>query len=169
MPTMPVPVGRFFISIHGWDHISCLGPAFDYFSNAKKTWLVVKEQYLELAQTLFADTCVNDGRPHLGVTIRSPSFVEQYISGKVNSWVAELKVLTSIAITQSHAAFLAFTHGLISKWLLVKIPDAEHLFQPLEDCVRNAFISAVTGHSLPGGLERALFCPSSQTWLVWVL
>ena len=98
----------------------------------------MKEQYLELAQALFADTCVNvtaDGRPHLGAAIWSSSFVEQCVSDKVNSWVTELKVLSSIAVTQPHAAFLAFMHGLISKWLFVArtIPDVEHLFQPLED------------------------------------
>ena len=154
--------GKIFHLRTWWDQISCLGPAFGYFPNAKKTWLVVKEQYLELARTLFADTCVNvtaDGRPHLGAAIGSPSFVEQYVSDKVSSWVTELKVLTSIAVTQPHAAFSAFTHGLISKWLFIArtIPDVGHLFQPLEDCVRNSFIPAVTGHSPPGDVERALF------------
>jgi len=32
-------------------------------------------------------------------------------------FLIELKLLSSFAITQSHAAYSAFTHGLVSKWL----------------------------------------------------
>ena len=100
-----------------------------------------------------------DGRPHLGTAIGIPSFVEQYVSDQVNSLVTELKVLTSIAVTQPHAAFLAFMHGLISNRLFVAriIPNVGHLFQPLEDCARNTFSPAVTGR-----LRKSSVCHSSQ-------
>jgi len=64
--------------------------------------------------------------------------------------------LPSFATSQPHVAYAAFTHGLISKWLFIArtIPDVENLFQPLEECIRNIFIPAVTGHSPPGDIER---------------
>ena len=101
-----------------WDQLSLLGPHFGYFPNASKTWLVVKEQYLKHAQLLFANTCVNvttDGWPHLGAAIGSTAFVAQYISNKITTWIRELKLLSSFAITQPHAAYSAFTPGLVSK------------------------------------------------------
>ena len=108
---------------------------------------------------LFANTCVNvttDGRPHLGAAIGSTAFVAQYVSNKITTWISELKLLSSFAITQPHAAYSAFTHGLVSNWLFVArtIPNVDDLFHPLEDCVRHSFIPAVTGHLPPSDLDR---------------
>ena len=68
------------------------------------------------------------------------------------------------ATTRPHAAYAAFTHGLISKWLFIArtIPDVENLFQPLEECIRNIFIPSVTGHLPPGDTERALLALPTQ-------
>ena len=146
--------------------MSVVGPTFItwttfwlYFPNASKTWLVVKEQYLKHSQLLFANTCVNvttDGRPHLGAAIGSTAFVAQYVSNKITTWIRELKLLSSFAITQPHAAYSAFTHGLVSKWLFIArtIPNVDDLFHPLEDCIRHSFILAVTGHLPPSDLDR---------------
>jgi len=105
-----------------WDQISSLGPPFGYFPTASKTWLVVKEQHLKSAQLLFDNTCVNittNGRPHLGAAIGSSTYISQYVSGKISTWIQELHLLSSFAVTQPHAAYSAFTHGLISKWLFI--------------------------------------------------
>ena len=155
-----------------WDQLSLLGPHFGYFPNASKTWLVVKEQYLNHAQLLFANTCVNvttDGRPHLGAAIGSTAFVAQYVSNKITTWISELKLLSSFAITQPHAAYSAFTHGLVSKWLSVArtIPNVDDPFHPLEDCIRHSFIPAVTGHLPPCDLETFWLFPLGLA--VWVL
>jgi len=45
-----------------------------------------------------------DGRPHLGAAIGSTAYVSQYVSSKINGWVQELQLLSSVAITQPHAA-----------------------------------------------------------------
>ena len=135
MLTMPVLVEKFHICVW-WDQISSLGPPFGYFPNASKAWLAVKEQYLTHAQMLFANTCVNitaDGRPYLGAAIGSTNYITQYVSCKISTWVHDLQLLSSFAVTQPHAAYSAFTHGLISKWLFIArtIPNVDDLFQPL--------------------------------------
>ncbi len=73
--------------------------------------------------------------------------IEHYVSRKVDQWATELQKLSSIADTQPHAAFAALTHGLIHKWtyLARTIPDVGHLFQPLEDTIRNRLIPALYG------------------------
>ena len=100
----------------------------------------------------FLDTYVNvttDGRPYLGVAIGSRTFIENHVSSKVASWVTELELLASFAVTQPHAAF---SRGVVSKWLFIAqtVPDVGHLYQPLEDYVRHHFIPSVTGCSSPG-------------------
>lgn len=113
---------------------------------------------------LFSDTCVNvtaEGRPYLGAAIGSRPFIVGYVSTKVASWVTdhELELLASFAVTQPHAAFLVFSCGVVSKWLLIAqtIPNVGHLYKPLENCVRHHFIPSVTGQSTPVDLKRDLF------------
>ena len=67
--------------------------------------------------------------------------------------------LTSIALSQPHAAYAAFTHGFRSKWsyLCWTIPDVGRLLQPLEDTLRTKFIPALTGRPDPSDLDRASF------------
>ena len=80
------------------------------------------DSFLEQARSLFADSLVSvtaDGRPYLGAAVGSLSYVGDldYVNCRIDSWVAELKILSSFAATQPHAAFSAFSRGLISKWL----------------------------------------------------
>ena len=49
-----------------------MGPAFGYFANAAKTWLLTKDKFLNQAKILFQDTQVNItsyGRPYLGAAL----------------------------------------------------------------------------------------------------
>jgi len=46
-----------------------LGPAVGYFPTAKKSWLIVKEKYVNEAENLFRGLSVNittEGQKHLG-------------------------------------------------------------------------------------------------------
>ena len=52
-----------------WGVLIQEGPAYGYFPNPSKTWLVVKPEHLPEATTIFQDTGVNltcEGRPYLG-------------------------------------------------------------------------------------------------------
>ena len=104
---------------HWWDEIVHLGPAYGYHPNSSKTYLIVKEEHESKAKELFADTDVHitiNGKRHLGAAIGAKSFTEEYVSRKVGEWVNEIKSLSTIALTQPHAAYAAFTHGLSSHW-----------------------------------------------------
>ena len=77
-----------------------------------------------------------------------PQFISVYLNCKVCEWVNEIERLSSIAVIQPHAA-LCFIHGLKHKWtyLIRTIPDIESLLQPLEDAIRQKFLSSLTGQS----------------------
>ena len=144
-----------------WDELLRLGPAFGYSVNASKTWLVTKNIHHSYATTIFNNTGVNittDGKSHLGGALGTPDFTKSYVLQKVDLWLQELNNLVACALTQPHAAYAAFTHGMTSKWLYVMrtIPNIGHLLQPLEDIIRRKLIPALTGRPPPNDLVRAL-------------
>ncbi len=135
-----------------WDRIVALGPHYGYHPNATKTWLIVKEDHLEEAKAKFEGSGVSitaDGKRHLGAAVGTPHFISGYVQHKVTEWVNEVERLSSIAVTQPHAAYAAFTHGLKHKWtyLIRTIPNIADQLQPLEDAIRHKFIPSLTGQS----------------------
>ena len=69
---------------------------------------------IEMAKKVFQGTGISvteEGKIHLGAAIGTQAFVESYIERKVSEWVNAVERLSSIAHTQPHAAYAAFTHG----------------------------------------------------------
>ena len=103
-----------------WDLINTEGPKYGYFTNASKTWLVSKEDYLSNAAAAFADTyyvqVTSEGRPYLGAALGTEEYIQAFVTDKVKQWAGELEQLANIACTQPHAAHAAFTRGMTSKW-----------------------------------------------------
>ena len=144
-----------------WDQISTAGPAFGYYANAAKTWLVTKEEHLERAMEVFHDTKVNvtcHGRPYLGAPLGTCEYTKQYAQEKVNCWVGDLQLLADIAKTQPHAAYSAFTRGFSHKfsYLCRTTPDIASQLEPLEDFLRTTFIPTLTGRAPPDDAVRDL-------------
>ena len=144
-----------------WDTLSSRGPAFGYHPNASKTYLVVKQEHETSARQLFADTEVHitlQEKRHLGAAIGSKSFTEEYVRNKVETCTNEIKRLARVAVTQRHADFAAFTHGLSSRWsyLTRTIPDIQDLLLPLEKEIHQTFIPAIIGRPPCSELERDL-------------
>ena len=77
---------------------------------------------------------------------------------KVGNWSTELDRLTTVALTQPHAAYAAFTHGLSNKWsfLTHTICGIGNLLQPLESIIRSKHIPAITGQPPPSNEIRDL-------------
>jgi len=145
-----------------WKHLCSVGPTFGYFVNASKTWLVTKESLLPDANQLFADSGVSvtcDGRPYLGAAIGTTSYIQDFVSKKVEIWSEEVKQLSKIAETEPHAAYCAYTHGLSSRWLYIcrTVPGVSSCLQPLDNVVRQVFIPTITGRSPPSDSMRKLF------------
>ena len=137
------------------------GPAFGYFANASKTWLLTKEEHLDQARSLFQGTQVNittRGRPHLGAALGSTEFIDQFVTDKVNQWMQEICILSDIADAQPHVAHAAFTHGYVHKFSFLSrtTPNIESHLLPLETCIRTKLIPSLTGKSPPNDLERDL-------------
>ena len=144
-----------------WDELVSHGDAYGYSTNASKTWLVVKPEYLAQAKEIFADSRVqitSEGRRHLGATLGTKYFADAFVSKKVQDLVQEIDTLSSIALSQPHASFAALTHGLISEWNYLQrtMPDIGELFQPLKDAIRLNLLPALTGNDGFTNQERAI-------------
>ena len=117
-----------------WDKLNEVGPAFGYFPNATKTWLVVKETELAAAQELFRGSGVQitaDGHRLLGAPIGTQSFCKNFTERTVANWKLQLEALSTVARPQPQAAYAAFTHGFIGKWtFLARTTAIGELFSP---------------------------------------
>ena len=118
---------------------------------------MVKPDFYEEAASCFNDTNVKittDGRPYLGTPLGSDSYTSEFVAGKVNQLKEELRTLSVIATSQPHAAFTAFTHGMMSKWTHISrtIPDISSHLQSLEAVIQSEFIPSITGRSPPNNV-----------------
>ena len=98
-------------------------------------------------------TIAVEGRPH-----HTRHFLICITLGKmkVDGWAQELNQLPSIA---TNNAFVAFTHGLSSKWTFLTrtILNISLLMQPLEVITHSELIPKLTGQCVPSDTERELF------------
>ena len=145
-----------------WNALEREGPAFGYFVNSEKTWLVTTEEHFDEAQEIFHDTGVNitvSGKRHLGAAVGTHEFVNEYVSQQVNGWVEQIGRLSDIAKSQPQSAYAAFRHSLSGRWTYLSrvVPGISQLLSPVEQAIRQRFIPALTGQPIPGEVERELF------------
>ena len=145
-----------------WDKLLQFGPDFGYFPNPSKTCLVVKEVFYDAAVKMFQGSGISitvDGKRHLGGALGSPSFVTSFVKEKVSTWAKELDLLSDISITHPHAAYAAFTHGLVGRWnyLMRCIPNIQTFLAPLETTIQTRFLPNLTGQPSFSDVDRKLF------------
>ena len=88
-------ISRYPPSISHWNHTQSKRMVgknhyhWTYYTNATKTWLVVKDAHLAFATSAFLGTNVtitSEGRPHLGAPLGTETYVAQSIQKKVAKW-----------------------------------------------------------------------------------
>ena len=111
-----------------WSRVVEHGPKFGYFPKASKSWLVVKEEKLQLAEELFRGTEINittEGRKYLGGYVGTEEGSRKYFKELCDEWCSQLEELSKIARTEPQAAYSAFTAGFKHKltYFLRTIPN----------------------------------------------
>ena len=91
--------------------------------------------------------------------------MKKYVDDKVASWVEEIDSLCQIAQSQPHAAYAAFTNGVMSKWnfVLRTIPNIQNSLQPLEDIIQRRFLPTITGQNHFSQQLRSLMALPART------
>ena len=82
-----------------WDAILRYGPLLGYFAKPSKSWLIVKDEYLEQAKVVFVGVfpekqITSEGNKHLGAVLGSEENKISYVEEKVSRWVREVEVLS---------------------------------------------------------------------------
>ena len=95
----------------------------------------------------------SNGRPYLGT-----EFTQAFVSNKAQEWTSEVETLATIAHCQPHAAYAAFSHGLMNKWIYASrsMRGIGQLLQPLENAIRTKLLPALSGRPPPNEVEREL-------------
>ena len=147
-----------------WNMITEEGPSYGYYANPSKTVLIVKQDKLEDAQTLFQDSGIKvttDVCRYLGSSLGSEG-IQEMLTREVQKWVDSIKELSKVAATQPHAAYAAFVHGVCNQWsyLMRTTPDLEEVLQPLEDTIAKVFIPAIIGREVSSEMRELLALPA---------
>ena len=97
-----------------WNTITTYGLPLGYFSNASKTWIVIKPLLHYKATQIFDSTGMKimiDGGTHLGGFIGLQEAEEQYGIDKIRELTNQVLLLTNIAKAEPHAAYAGFIKG----------------------------------------------------------
>ena len=168
-PVLILPVFRQLLLRNGkissikdyWSQLTSIGPKYDYFPKASKSYLIVNEDQLPNATRLFDNSNVNStvkGERHLGAIVGSEIYKREYVNDLVKDWNSQLCILSIIAENQPQAVYSAFVSGFKNKlsYFMRTIPDISNLLIPIEDTIRNRFIPAITGGRICNEEERRL-------------
>ena len=131
-------VCKMYELIEWWKNVLYYGPYLGYYINESKSWLIIKEEYIQRAKETFRDYNIKittDGHRHLGAVVGSNENKEVSAIAKVSEWIKQLEILTKFECTEPHAAFSGFIHGLIYRctYFVRIVPGISDLLKPLDD------------------------------------
>ena len=147
--------------IYEWFSLLCSrGPAYGYFPEPDKCFVVVNECFHSEAESLFRGLGIRivTGHRYLGGFIGDSSQRTLFVQKKVNSWVDHVRVFSDIAVTQPQLAYVAVTRSLQHEWmfLLRVLKDCESLFCDLEFELASSFLPVIFGVEVSPA-KRGLF------------
>ena len=116
---------------------------------------------LQEAQRQFSNTGIKlttDGQCHLGTTTGTSNFCTQCAAEKVTKWCNELHRPADFAKTQPHAAYSAFTHGILSQYthFMRMIPGMHEFIKPVYDVIRLELLPPLL-NSIAPEVDRQLY------------
>ena len=97
----------------------------------------------------------------MGAVIGSSDFKERYVKKKIDNWIKDVEQLSDVAKDEPQLALCAFSKALCMRWCFMQrtISHISHLFQPLEDVLRERLIPAIVGRKVSDLERRILALP----------
>ena len=122
-----------------WTSLLAQGPKYGYFPNASKTILLVKSGSGVKVTT--------DATKYLRGYVGPRETCDQLTRGKVGKLITHLEKLSELAKPEPHAAYTYFVSHFQHTYTHVEgvTPPSEQIWKPLEETIRNKFITALLG------------------------
>ena len=147
-----------------WTSLLAQGPKFGYFPNASKTILLVKSEHYSgpfKSLQISAASGVNvttDATKNLGGYVGPRETCDQLTKGIVGTLITHLEKLSELAKAEPHAAYSYFVSRFQQTYTYVQrfTPPSEQLWKPLEETIRNKFITALLRCDISGELRQVL-------------
>ena len=118
-----------------WSQLTSIRSKYGYFPKASKSYLIVKEDQLPNATTLFDNSNIYitvEGKRHLGAIVGSDSYKHEYVDDLVKDWNSQRCMLSTVAESQLQAAYSAFVSCFKNKfsYFMRTIPNISNLLIP---------------------------------------
>ena len=154
-------VGKIHKLIEWWKNVLSYGPYLGYYVNESKSWLIMREEYIQIANETFRDYNIKittDEHRHLGAVVGLNENREVFVIANVSEWVKQLELPTKFACTEPHAAFSGFIYGLRHRYtyFMRSVPGISHLLKPLDDAI-DTFIKVMLQGYTFNPTEHVLF------------
>ena len=138
------------------------GPAFGFFPEPSKNFLIVDKQYAEEAHHIFdkySITIVEANRFLSGFN-GDGNEKDIFLKKKESEWVDKIEKFSFLAKTEPQCALSGLTKSLQAEWNFSHriLAGSSQLFQPLENLLKKKFLPAILGTSSISSMERRLFC-----------
>ena len=138
------------------------GPAFSYFREPSKSFLIVDKQYAEEAHHIFDKYSISivEGKRFLEGFIGDGNEKDMYLKKEELEWVDKFEKLSFVAKTEPQCALSGLTKSLQAEWNFSHrvLGGSSQLFQPIENLLMETFLPALLGTSSISSMERPLFC-----------
>ena len=144
-------VGTFESLYKWWTTIINEGKKYGYYINQIKSCLILKnKEDLPKVRDIFKDCEISiklGGQRHLGAVVGSDEYKDLYIKNLVNEWCSMLNKLVKYAVSQPHAAYSAFTHGVRHKftYFMRTLEGLENYLDPIDKIITNEFLPTLLG------------------------
>ena len=141
--------GKLESLLQWYEKLEDLGKKWGYNVNGKKSWLITKRGLTDKAKKIFGDkvNVTDKGMRHLGASLGSETYKDEYSTEKVEAWMEELRLLCDVAVTQPQAAYIAYKYGFASKFTYFQrtIEDFGKYLKPIQELLESKFIPTLFG------------------------
>ena len=141
------------------------GPKYGYFPKPEKSVIVVHPNYLHDAAIIFDDLGIKvvTGHRFLGGFIGSEVDSKDWLGSKVDSWVDAVVKLSSAAILEPQAAYVALSKSVQNEWLFIQrvLSSSQDAFEALSRVIKTKFLPNLFGITLTD-LDISLLCRPSR-------
>ena len=124
------------------------GPKYGYYPEPKKSFLIVHPDHVDEAKRCFEQTGLKNvtGKRYLGGFIGDEITMKKFVHEKIKNWQTKIQFLSTPANFCPHESFSVFTKSVQAEWnfLMRVVPGCDEFLKPLEDSIKNQFISTVT-------------------------